>query len=111
MAKLELSESQTGFLDGVRTDFKLYFIDMFSRVNANYKALNNRPENENIPAIPDILWQREAQDMLHKLERELREVNVTTKAVHASTKKNGSILKSVVNIWGFMGGEAKRHKD
>ena len=67
------------------------------------QAMKNRRQY-NGPLPEGVEEDRRRNDELHEMQRIVKEI-------HAGTKKNNSMLKSVMNVFGFAGGEAKRHKD
>jgi hypothetical protein len=101
-----MGENMTDFTDteenwmkdqGINTTYRKLF---WSRMR---KAMGDRREFDG--PLPDgVTEDRRKNDELHEMEK-------LVKDIHAATKKNGNMLKSVMNVFGFAGGEAKRHKD
>jgi hypothetical protein len=94
-----LTDSERVFMDdnGIKTDYRILFWVK------QYRAMRNRRQYDG-PLPGDVAADRRKNDELHEMEKLIKDI-------HAGTKKNGNMLKSVMNVFGFAGGEAKRHKD
>ena len=99
---VNLTDSQEIFLDGVRTDFKIYMMKFL-------KKLNERPENLNIPTFSDVEWKREANQMLHNLANDVTEIKTNVK--NGKSRGRG-ILNAISHGFGVFKSEAEKlYKD
>jgi hypothetical protein len=83
-----ITESQYNLLQQVPPSKQWFFLKMFKSAN-----------------------QAEDEKELRRIERLLMGACDDIKEVKASATKSGNMLKSVMSVFGFAGGEAKRHKD
>jgi hypothetical protein len=85
---------------GINTTYRKLF---WSKMR---KAVSDRREFDG--PLPDgVADGRRRNDNQHRTDA----MEKLVKDIHASTKKNGNMLKSVMSVFSHAGGEAKRHKD